>query len=345
MYKVPETYWTEGKNKSVTCLICPHGCVIRPDGTGICRTRTNREGVLYSLAYGNPCSAGIDPVEKKPLYHFLPGTRILSIATAGCNFHCLNCQNWTISQTGPKELQPSSLREGRQYVMTPEQVVDSALRNNAPSIAFTYTEPTVFYEYMYDTAVLAHSKGLKTVMISNGYINPTPLADLIPYLDAANIDLKSLDDATYRTLTGGRLQPVLYTLLALKKAGVWTEITHLVIPQTTDDPVHFKALCEWLVDNDFKDNPLHISRFYPSYKLEHLSPTPIATMNRARDTALDAGLQYVYVGNMPEDGDSHTYCPQCNQAVIKRHRYTLQQVSLTSGACNNCGTSLPGIWY
>ncbi len=352
MYKVPEKYWEKTAEQGIICRICPHECRVKEGGIGVCRTRINKEGEWYSLAYGNPCSAGIDPVEKKPLYHFLPGTRILSIATAGCNFHCLNCQNWTISQTGPKQVQHQSGQsarsgtgESQQYLMSPKQVVEAALRNNAPSIAFTYTEPTVFYEYMFDTAVLARSKGLKTVMISNGYINPTPLADLIPYLDAANIDLKSLDDATYRTLTGGRLQPVLDTLLALKKAGVWTEITHLVIPQTTDNPGHFKALCQWLVDNGFKDNPIHISRFYPSYKLEHLSPTPIATMNRARDIALEAGLQYVYVGNMPEDGDSHTYCPQCDQAVIKRHRYTLQQVSLTNGACNNCGTSLPGILF
>lgn len=289
MYKIPEKYWERVADKGIVCRICPHQCRVKEGGIGVCRTRINEEGQWYSLAYGNICAAAVDPIEKKPLYHFLPGTHIFSIATAGCNFHCWNCQNWHISQTGPKPLAKPVL---------PQELVETALRHNVPSIAFTYTEPTVYFEYMLDTAKAARAAGLKTVMVSNGYINPEPLADLIPFLDAANIDLKTLDDAVYKKYMGGRVQPVLDTLLALKEAGVWVEITHLVIPGITDDPNVFADMCAWLVDNGFKDTPIHISRFFPMYKLDHLPPTPLSTMKTARDIATKAGLTYVYMGNV-----------------------------------------------
>ncbi|MDD4064782.1 MAG: AmmeMemoRadiSam system radical SAM enzyme [Bacteroidales bacterium] len=289
LHRIPEILWSHEGSK-VTCLLCPHYCVIPEGKTGKCRTRINKEGVLYSLAYGNPCSVAIDPIEKKPLYHFLPGSQVLSIATAGCNFRCLNCQNWTISQASPENID--------HYDLSPGQIINMALRHKTPSIAFTYTEPTVFYEYMFDIAVKAHEKGLKTIMVSNGYINSGPLEALCPYIDAANIDLKCFDDKMYRRLTGGKLQPVLDTLLTLQKAGVWTEITHLVIPGMTDNPVWFESMCRWLVDNGFASAPLHISRFFPAYKLAHLPPTPVEKVMKEKEIAEKCGLKFVYPGNI-----------------------------------------------
>lgn len=335
-YRVETNLWTVVKGNTVKCLLCPHECLVREGETGSCRTRTNREGVLYSVAYGNPCSVAVDPVEKKPLYHFLPGTEILSLATAGCNLHCLNCQNWPISQVSPLSLQS--------YDMLPRQVAEMAVSCHVPSIAFTYTEPTVFYEYMFDSAVLAREKGLKTVAVSNGYINLEPLAALIPYLDAANIDLKCFDDKLYRRLTGGRLQPVLDSLLALLGAGVWIEITHLVIPGVTDDPVQFESMCRWLAENGFEAVPLHISRFFPCYKLQDLDHTPLESITRARDIALGCGLKFVYPGNVPSDKENHTRCPGCGRVVVERDHYTLAGLHLTKGSCNYCGATVQGLW-
>ncbi len=287
--RISEILWTR-KGDKVTCLLCPHYCAIAEGKTGLCRTRINKDGVLFSLAYGNPCSVAIDPVEKKPLYHFLPGSQVLSIATAGCNFRCLNCQNWTISQASPENI--------NHYDLSPGQIINMALRHKTPSIAFTYTEPTVFYEYMFDIAVKAKENGLKTIMVSNGYINTAPLEALCPYLDAANIDLKCFDDKMYRHLTGGKLQPVLNTLLTLQKAGVWTEITHLIIPGMTDNMKWFEAMCLWLVDHGFASTPLHISRFFPTHKLPHLPPTPVEQIMRAKEMAEKSGIRFVYPGNI-----------------------------------------------
>lgn len=336
MHRISEKFWTVGTGRTVKCLLCPHHCVIGEGLWGLCRTRTNREGVLYSVAYGNPCSVTVDPIEKKPLYHFLPGTDIFSLATAGCNFHCLNCQNWTISQVSPLSVGKENL--------SPVQITETALRYKVPSIAFTYTEPTVFYEYMYDIAGLAHEKGLKTVMVSNGYINPEPLAALIPYLDAVNIDLKCFDDKIYRKITGGKLQPVLDTILALGKAGVWIEITHLIIPGITDDPAQFRSMCRWLVVNGFASAPLHISRFFPTYKLAHLTRTPLEHLTRAKTIALECGILFVYAGNVPDDIQSHTICPTCGKTVVERRQYSIIKKNIEKGACGFCHTPVPGVW-
>ena len=335
-YRVAENLWRAVTANTVKCLLCPHECLIREGETGVCHTRTNREGILYSVAYGNPCSVAVDPVEKKPLYHFLPGTEILSLSTAGCNFHCMNCQNWSISQISPLSFES--------YDMLPRQVAEMAVSCHVPSIAFTYTEPTVFYEYMFDSAVLAREKGLKTVAVSNGYINPEPLAALLPYLDAANIDLKCFDDKIYHHLAGGKLRPVLDTLLALLGAGVWIEITHLIIPGVTDDPVQFGSMCRWLAENGFEAVPLHISRFFPCYKLKNLDHTPLESLTRARDIALGYGLKFVYPGNVPSDTDSHTRCPGCGRAVVERDNYSLEGLQVTKGSCNYCGAAIPGVW-
>jgi pyruvate formate lyase activating enzyme len=292
------------------------------------------QGKLYSLAYGRPCAMNVDPIEKKPLYHFLPGSKAFSIATAGCNFTCLNCQNYHISQVRPSSANDEVL---------PEDVVESCLATQCQSIAYTYTEPTVFYEYMFDIAHLAREAGIRNVMVSNGYINAGPLKKLIPLLDAANIDLKSLDDEVYRTLNGGSLKPVLNTLRILKEHGVWIEITHLIVSTYTDRLDNIKRLCEWLVSNGFAEFPIHFSRFFPTYKLGHLRPTPVEVLKQAREIALKAGCKYVYVGNI-HDTDSNTYCPHCKKLVIERMGYWVGQMKVTDGKCPYCGASIAGVW-
>ncbi|MFA5848478.1 MAG: AmmeMemoRadiSam system radical SAM enzyme [Bacteroidales bacterium] len=345
---------------SVRCLLCPHNCIIKEGKYGICKTRVNNNGVLYTMAYGNPCSISVDPIEKKPLFHFFPGTKIFSLATAGCNFHCLNCQNWSISQKAPSDLQ--------NYEMMPKEVVAEALRHKSSnkalhitgSIAFTYTEPTVFFEYMYDIAREAHKQGVKTVMISNGYINRQPLLDLIPYLEAANIDLKCFDDAIYHKLTGGSLLPMLDTLKTLKERGVWLEITNLIIPSLTDDPDMIKAMCEWLADNGFADTPLHFSRFFPTYKLPHLQPTSPECLINAKVIAESEGLKYVYIGNLPDLHGENTNCPKCGKTIVEREGYRVLVMNIdagidsdidantatnnSTGSCRFCGEKIAGIW-
>jgi len=289
--QIRASYQKQLDGQRVECLLCPHNCVLKEGQTGICRTRENNGGTLYSNAYGNPCSVAVDPIEKKPLYHFLPGSKILSIATAGCNLRCLNCQNWSISQVNPTE--------NSAYELMPEAVVELALKEGTESIGFTYTEPTVFFEYMLETAKLARQKGIKTVMVSNGFINPEPLKELCGYLDAANIDLKVFDEATYKKLAGARLKPVLDTLQTLKSEYVWLEITNLLVPGFSDDPIKIQEMCHWLVINGFSDTPLHFSRFFPSYKLPDTKPTEVETVLQGCEIAKKSGIRYVYSGNMP----------------------------------------------
>jgi len=329
-------YQEKAEENSACCHICPHNCLIHEGGMGICKTRVNKGGVLYSISYGNPCSISIDPIEKKPLFHFFPGERIYSLATAGCNFRCLNCQNWQISQTSPQELE--------HYDLMPEEVVEQAIVHNTKLIAFTYTEPTVFYEYMYDTAKIAHEKGLKTVFISNGYINQQPLIDLCPYIDAANIDLKCFDDAIYRKLDGGRLQPVLDTLKTLKEKNVWLEITNLLVPTYTDNTEMIEKMCHWLVENGFTETPLHFSRFFPDYKLTNLPPTSESLLIQAKSIAIKAGLKFVYIGNIPSINGEDTHCPACKQTIIERNYFTVTRNSINKGKCNFCGEPIAGIW-
>lgn len=323
-------------DNAVRCHLCPHSCIIQEGRQGICQTRINYQGDLYSMAYGNPCSVSIDPIEKKPLFHFHPGSRVYSLATAGCNFRCLNCQNWQISQSSPSAID--------HYDLAPGKLVQQALLHNTKSIAFTYTEPTVFYEYVYDTAKTAREQGLKTVFISNGFINEKPLLDLCPYLDAANIDLKCFDDAIYRSLDGGRLQPVLDTLKTLRNNGVWLEITNLLVPARTDDPETIRLMCDWLVGNGFEDTPLHFSRFFPGYKLSQLPPTPEDVLIRAKETAQKAGIKYVYIGNIPGLQGENTYCPACKQLVVERAGYVVKQNFIAAGKCRFCGEDIAGVW-
>ncbi len=284
------SYFKRLDNGQVECLLCPHHCRIANGRTGICRSRRNQDGVLVSEVYGKPCSLAIDPIEKKPLYHFHPGSTCLSIACTGCNFRCLNCQNHEISQVAPDDVE--------HYNLAPQQVIDLCLEHHCPGIAYTYTEPLTYIEYVIDCARLAHEKGLWNILVTAGYVCLEPLSDLLPYLDAANIDLKSFSDDIYQRISGGHLQPVLDTILAMKEADVWVELTNLVIPTVNDDVEMIRRMCRWIVDNGLADSPLHFSRFFPRYKLQDIPPTPIQTLTTAKQIAEEEGIKHVYLGNV-----------------------------------------------
>jgi pyruvate formate lyase activating enzyme len=278
----------------------------------------------------------IDPIEKKPLYHFHPSTQAYSIAAAGCNLACLNCQNWQISQVSP--------RETRNIELLPEAVAEQALANRCESIAYTYSEPTTFFEYAYDTAAIAHEKRLMNVWKSNGYINEEPLRKLCRYIDAANIDLKSFDDGVYRRLNGGTLEPVLRTLKVFHEEGVWLEIANLVIPDWTDDAGMIRKMCDWLVANGLDECPLHFSRFTPLYKLNRLPITPVSTLENARVIALQSGMKYVYIGNVPGNSAESTFCHSCGKMIIERHGFHIASNAIAHGKCTYCGAKIPGRW-
>ncbi len=288
-----ETYecrYYKPSGSTVECLLCPHHCRIADGKTGICRSRRNLNGRLVSDVYAKPCALAIDPIEKKPLYHFHPGTQCLSIACTGCNFRCLNCQNHDISQASPVDAD--------HYRLTPEEVVALCLKHHCPGIAYTYTEPLTYIEYITDCARLAREAGLWNILVTAGYVCQEPLADLLPYLDAANIDLKSFSDDIYRKVSNGRLQPVLDTILAMRDAGVWIEITNLLIPGINDDPQMIRQMCRWLADNRLAEAPLHFSRFFPRYKMQDVPPTPLHTLKAAKQIAQEEGLLHVYLGNV-----------------------------------------------
>lgn len=283
-------YYEKQEGGVVECLLCPHHCRIADGKTGICRSRRNHDGMLVSEVYGRPCSLAIDPVEKKPLYHFHPGTTCLSIASTGCNFCCLNCQNHEISQVAPDRVS--------HYRLMPEEVVALCQKHRCPGIAYTYTEPLTYIEYVTDTARLAHDAGLWNILVTAGYVCQEPLAALLPYLDAANVDLKSFSDDIYRRVSVGHLQPVLDTILAMRDAGVWLELTNLLIPGVNDDQQMIRQMCRWIVDNNLAEAPLHFSRFFPCYKMQAIPPTPIPTLQAAKRIAEEEGVRNVYLGNV-----------------------------------------------
>ncbi len=322
--------------RGIKCLICPNECTLKEGELSICHNRIARDGKLYTMAYGNPCAVNIDPVEKKPLLHFYPGSQCFSIATAGCNFACLNCQNWEISQTSPSNT--------RNFNANPESVVNQAIREQCTSIAYTYSEPITFFEYMLDTAIIARSRRVKNVMVSNGYINPEPLLELCKVIDAANIDLKTFDQVTHLKLTAGNLKPVLETLKTLKDQGVWLEITNLLVPDWTDNFDQITKMCEWLAKEGFQDNPLHFSRFQPQHKLTRLPATPLQSLTKAKDIAMKAGLRYVYIGNVPGIGGEDTYCANCKVLLVKRNGFDVEQNLISNGRCPKCQSTVPGRW-
>jgi len=335
-YPIEALHYKQLPKKAVQCLLCPRYCVVAKGERGFCRVRENNNGKYFSIAYANPCACHIDPIEKKPLYHFLPGTSALSLATAGCNFTCKNCQNWNISQAQPDET--------FNYHFTPEQLVELALKYKTPTIAYTYTEPTVFFEYMLATAKIAHDHGVRNIYHSNGYINPDPLNELIPFLDGANVDLKAMSEDFYASITGGTLTPVLDTLKRLKQNGVWLEITNLVIPTKNDGTGMIKDLCTWVGNELGADTPIHFSRFYPQYRIQNLPPTPVSTLKQAADIARFAGLDYVYIGNVATVDEEHTFCPHCHKKIIERKGYQITRVLMKKNNCAFCSGKISGIW-
>lgn len=320
----------------VKCRLCPRECVVSKGQRGFCGVRENRDGQYYSLVYGNPCAVHVDPIEKKPFYHMLPASTSFSIATAGCNFRCKFCQNWEISQSRPDDTY--------NFDLPPERIVALAKKAGARSIAYTYVEPTIFYEYMWDTAALAKKEGILNVCHSNGFINPGPLRELCRLISGANIDLKGFTEDFYGQMSQGRLAPVLETLKTLKREGVHLEITNLMIPTLNDDPETLRQMCTWIKNELGADTPIHFSRFYPLYKLRNLPPTPVATLEKTRRIAIEAGLEYVYIGNVPGHEGEKTYCPKCKKIVIDRQGYSIREIHLERGKCKFCGTPIAGIW-
>ncbi|MBU2537945.1 MAG: AmmeMemoRadiSam system radical SAM enzyme [Proteobacteria bacterium] len=322
----------------VRCLLCRHNCLIAENHRGICQVRENRSGVLYSLNYGRLISENIDPIEKKPVFHMLPGSRSYSIATVGCNFHCKHCQNYEISQYPHRHAGeiPGTLR-------TPQEVVEAAKQSGCQSISYTYVEPTIFYEFALDTAKLARKAGLKNIFVSNGYTGAEATRELAPYLDANNIDLKAFTDKFYKEVCGARLQPVLDTIRLMKELGVWVEVTTLVIPGWNDSDEELRDIA-CFIKSISADIPWHVSRFWPTYKMTDRPSTPHHTLIRAREIGMSEGLRYVYVGNIPDDTGENTLCPNCGGLVIERAGFAVKQQQMTDGNCTHCNTPIAGIF-
>lgn len=329
-------FYEKRPDEKVRCKLCPHECVIASQRTGICRVRKNIGGVLYSLIYDKLIATHIDPIEKKPLFHVLPGSRSFSIATVGCNFRCDFCQNFQISQLGAEEIASNPV--------APAEIVEIAQNSHCRSIAYTYTEPTIYFELAYDCAQRAHEQGLLNIFVTNGYINPEPLEMIHPYLDAANVDLKAFDDQFYKKYVGGKFLPVLNTLKLLKKLKIFIEVTTLIIPGLNDDESELFELASFIKTELGEETPWHVSRFFPQYKLNHLPPTPQSTIRKTCEIGKKAGLQHVYTGNVAVNSDENTYCTHCGEMVLQRSGYQIHKNRLSHGKCPHCGTPLSGIF-
>jgi len=332
---IPARFWKELGGQWVQCQLCFRECTIPEGQRGYCTARLNRGGKLYSLVYGK-VTAQIDPVEKEPMLHFLPGTETLCFGTAGCNFKCTFCQNWHLAASTPEEV-------GLGFV-SPEDAVSKAMGFGCSSVSFTYNEPTVFYEWVYDVCELAKKKGLRTYFHTNGAINPEPLKELLKHLDAVCVDLKGFTAEFFEKTSFSELEPVLNTLKTIKESGVWFEITCLTIPTLNDDPVKVEEMCLWIKENLGADVPVHFSRFFPAFKLTKLPPTPIETLERSRNIAIKSGLRYVTIGNVPGHEANSTFCPQCGKIIIKRTHFAVLENNLENGKCKFCGYPIPGVW-
>jgi len=318
----------------VECRLCPRHCRVTDLERGFCGVRENHNDVYRTLVYGLPCAMNIDPIEKKPLFHFYPGTAAFSLATAGCNCDCKFCQNWDISQSRPEQT--------NNYELSPDDAVQVCRSRNIPNIAYTYSEPVIFYEYMYDIARLGKPQGLRSVMITGGYIDEKPLAELMPQLDAIKVDLKSIREDYYRDIVRGELQPVLDRLIQMRKADIWLELVYLVVPTLNDTEAEFRELAKWIKNNLGTDVPLHFSRFMPQYLLTHLPVTPAHTLDRAHAISKAEGLEFVYVGNVAGHRAESTYCPQCNAVLIERRGFNVRITGLDKNRCQACGRVIPG---
>ena len=327
---------TSHASNHVKCQLCPRGCIISEGHRGECRVRENRDGKLCTMVYGNPCAVHVDPIEKKPFNHYLPTTQAFSIATAGCNLHCLYCQNWQISQSPPEET--------NNVVLPPEEVVNWAIKTSSQSIAYTYSEPVVFYEYMLATARLARPAGVRNVVITAGYINPAPLRELCRTVDAIRVDLKGFSEDFYQKVCFGTLSPVLETIRAIHEEEVHLEIPILVVPTLNDNEHEIREMCRWIVANVGPDVPVHFNRFTPMYKLQNLPATPLKTLERAREIGSEEGLNYIYIGNVPGHPANNTYCAHCGKLIIGRSGFLVTEYHLIKGKCDYCGNPIPGVW-
>lgn len=328
-------FYEKIEDAKVKCHLCNHYCTISPDKRGICSVRENRKGTLYSLVYGKIIAKHVDPIEKKPLFHFYPSSRSYSISTVGCNFRCMHCQNYEISQYPKEHEDIPGLK------MTPEEVIREAELAGCKSISYTYTEPTVFMEFAYDCARLAHEKGIKNIFVSNGYTSPEATRVIAPYLDGNNIDLKG-DDDFYKKIVGGRQQPVLDTIKLMKELGVWVEITTLIMPDHNDSEDFLRLVAEFIKSVD-PAIPWHVTQFYPTYHLMDKPRTPVATLRKARQIGLNAGLKYVYEGNVPGEGGEHTYCHSCGELLIERFGFFLNKIKMKDSKCPRCSAHIEGV--
>ena len=334
--RVEARYYQKLPDREIRCDLCPRFCQLGDKERGFCGVRENQDGKYYTLVYGQVASLNVDPIEKKPFFHFLPGSEAFSLATAGCNLSCKFCQNWEISQMRPEQV--------KNIYLPPEALVASCERYHCPVIAYTYTEPVVFFEYMYDSSLLARKNGIKNVVVTAGYINPGPLADLLRVVEAIKVDLKAFNQNFYTEYVRGQLQPVLDTIKQIARSGCWLEIVYLVIPTLNDRPEEIREMCRWLKNETGPDFPLHFSRFHPMYLVKNLPPTPVSTLEKLREVALAEGLHYVYVGNVPGHPGENTFCPKCGKLIIERYGYIIRKKELSGNKCRYCGQVIAGVW-
>jgi pyruvate formate lyase activating enzyme len=335
-YTKEADYYEKLPYKKIKCRLCPRECVIDDSERGYCGVRENRGGTYYSLVHSRLCTYHVDPIEKKPLFHFHPGTMAFSIATAGCNVNCRFCQNWEISQVRPEQV--------RSYHAPPSTVTETARKNGCLSIAYTYSEPIIFFEYMRDTAIQARKRGVKSVVITGGYVSREPLEELCSCVDGIKVDLKAFSEEYYQTVVNGELRPVLDALLIMRKKGVWTEIVYLVVPTMNDGEKELTKLARWIKRELGPNVPIHFSRFYPQYLMKNLPPTPVKVLERAKAIADAEGLNYVYIGNVPGHSAENTYCPDCGRLAIERRGYTIGAMNMKDGQCAGCQAEIAGVW-
>jgi len=329
--------WTPLPEKAVQCQLCAHRCIIKNGEMGICHVRENISGTLFSHTYNKLIAAHIDPIEKKPLFHFLPGSLSYSVATPGCNFTCLHCQNASISQM-PREL---GVIKGES--VSPDNIVKNALSHHCKSVSYTYTEPTIFFEYAYETAVIAREKGIKNVFVTNGFMTSEAIEKLAPVLDAANIDLKAFSDTFYKKICGGRLNPVKQTIMKMVEKGIWVEITTLIIPGYNDSESELKKIADFIAGIN-SEIPWHVSAFFPTYRLKNTPPTPTRILIKTRKTGLACGLKFVYTGNVPDNDSESTACPECGRLLVRRKGYSISDNVIKTGRCPYCQAKIRGLW-
>jgi pyruvate formate lyase activating enzyme len=336
-FTVEAKFYQKLQNKKIKCKLCPRECTVGDRERGYCGVRENRGGTYYSLVHSRVCAAHVDPIEKKPLFHYLPGTLAFSLATAGCNVNCKFCQNWDISQVRPEQV-PAD------YI-PPRRVADLAKQYRCPTIAYTYSEPVVFSEFLMDAADAGHAAGIRSVVVSNGYMQEESLKAAYGKMDAVKIDLKAFTESYYKDVVTGQLKPVLDSLVTLRKMDKWTEIVYLVVPTLNDDDAEFQGLARWIKTNLGVDVPLHFTQFHPEYLLKNLPITPVPTLERAKAIADAEGLHYVYIGNVPGHPAQNTYCPKCRRMLVERVGFTASQMLIRNNSCPFCRNPIPGIWH